>query len=112
MTKIKSVKATGEWVVLEAREVEAKEQKTNSGLIVPGKQANGQAMNTSKGKKTVDLFIYDIGPGVPADKINYKVGDCVIIDNYDMQCIDSGDDKTYVICHYAKIKCIIKIEDF
>lgn len=105
MKEIKEIKACGEWVVLEAREVEAEEKRTKSGIIIPGQQAEGQSVNSSGGKKTVDLFVYDIGPDA-ADKASYKKGDMVIVDNYDMQPISDGG-KTYVLCHFTKVKAVI-----
>lgn len=109
MTKIKNVKAAGEWVVCIGVPVVEKEQKTQSGLIMPGKKANGQSVNTNSGKVTYDFKILDIGSSVPTDKINYKKDDFVIIDSYDMQPF--GDDDTmYVVCHYTKIKSIIDFE--
>lgn len=106
MTEIKSVKATGEWVICEAREVgKPEEKKTKSGIVMPGKQG-GQSVNTNAGKKSCDLFVLDIGPQVPKEKINYKVGDDVIVDNYDMQQF-GDDDKDFIICHYTKIKAVI-----
>lgn len=105
MTEIKSIKATSDWVILEAKEVEAKEQKTAAGLILPGKQENGQAVNTQNGKKVCDLFVYDLGPDVPAD-VSFKVGDNVIVDNYDIQQV-GDENKDFVICHYKKIKAVI-----
>lgn len=109
MTKIKSVKATGEWVVCLGVPVIEKEQKTQAGLIVPGKKANGQSVNTNAGKTVYDFKIFDIGPNVPGDKINYKKEDFVILDGYDMQAF--GDDDTmYVVCHYTKIKSVVDFE--
>lgn len=110
MDKITSVKATGEWVVCIGEPVVVKQQKTNSGLISTGKKANGQSVGVNGGPKTVyDFKIFDIGPEVPKDKINYKKDDFVILDGYDMQGF--GDDDTmYVVCHYTKIKAIVKFE--
>lgn len=105
MKEIKEIRACGEWVVLEAREVEAEEKKTKSGIIIPGQAAEGQTVNSSGGKKTVDLLVYDIGPDA-RDKVSYKKDDMVIVDNYDMQAIGT-EQKTYVLCHYTKVKAII-----
>lgn len=106
MKEINEIKATGEWVILEAREVEAVEKKTESGLILPGKTQEGQSINSSSGKKVVDLFVYDIGPDA-ANKVSYKKDDMVIADNYDLQIVGS-DSQTFGICHYTKVKAIIK----
>ena len=106
MKEIKSIKATGEWVILEAREVKAVEKKTESGLIRPGKAQDGQVVNSGAGKRVVDLFVYDIGPDA-ADKVSYKKGDMIVADNYDLQGCGS-DTQTFYICHYTKVKAIIE----
>lgn len=109
MKEIKEIGACGEWIVAEARKVEAEEKKTESGLILPGKQANGQNMNNpnSMGKVTVDFYIYSIGNKVPED-IGYKVGDMVILNDYDVQSFSDGKDKIFCVCHYKNVKCVIK----
>ena len=106
MKEIKSIKATGEWVILEAREVIAEEKKTESGLILPGRSQDGQVVNSSSGKRVVDLFVHDIGPDA-IGKVSYKKGDMIIADNYDLQGCGS-DTQTFYICHYTKIKAVIE----
>lgn len=109
MEKIKSAKATGEWVVCLGVPVVEKQTKTTSGLIT-GKKANGQSVGVNGGQKVAyDFKIFDIGPEVPKDKVNYKKDDFVILDGYDMQPF-GDDDTTYVVCHYSKIKTIIEFE--
>ena len=108
MTKIKSVKASGEWVICLGVPVVEEQKTTNAGLILPGKKANGQSVSTNNGKLTYDFKIFDIGPNVPADKINYKKDDFVVVDGYDMQAF--GDDDTmYIVCHYSKVKAVLDI---
>lgn len=106
MKEIKSIKATGEWVILEAREVIAEEKKTESGLILPGRSQDGQVVNGSNGKRVVDLFIHDIGPDA-IGKVSYKKGDMIIADNYDLQGCGS-DTQTFYICHHTKVKAVIE----
>ena len=106
MTEIKDVKATGEWIILEAKKAEEKETTTSSGLILPGKKANGQSVNTGAGKDVVDLYVYDIGPDAK-EKVSYKTGDMVIVDNYDMQCF-GDENKLFGICHFTKVKAVIE----
>ena len=102
----KEVTAIGEWVVLKVEEVKAEQQKTASGLIMPGKTTKGgQNINnpTQNGKIKVQFFVHSIGDEA---KLNAKVGDRVFIDDYDAQSVSDGEN-IYVICHYKKIKCII-----
>ena len=107
MKEINEIKAVGEWVVLEARRVEAEVKKTASGLIMPNKEAAGQNVNnpSANGKITVDFFVHSVGEEA---KTNIKVGDQVIVDDYDCQMIGDGKDNIYCLCHYKKIKCVIK----
>ena len=111
--KIEEIKATNEWVVLKAVEVvEAapKVIKNEKGIITPGNPSGavGQNVNSNTGKVTVDLFIYDIGPKVPSD-VTFKVGDCVLCDAYDMQTFEDDERQMFAICHYSKVKAILKV---
>ena len=56
---IKEIKAVGEWVVCEAVPAESKVEKTESGLIMPGKKATGQNVNdpNKSGKLIVKYFV-------------------------------------------------------
>ena len=107
MKEIKTVVAQGEWVVLEARKVEEETKKTETGLIMPGKEAQGQRVNNTQanGKVTVDFFIHSIGK-TAQEKATFKVGDMVIIDDYDAQIFGSSE-KMFCVCHYSKVKAVI-----
>ena len=111
--KIEEIKATGEWVVLKAVKVteEApKVIKNEKGIITPGNPngAKGQNVNGNTGKVTVDLFIHDIGPEAK-DKCGFKVGDCVLCDAYDMQTFGDDEEQMFGICHYSKVKAVLKV---
>lgn len=110
--KIGTIKATGEWVVLKAVKVtDSTESKTAAGITLPnGKTIKGQSVNTAAGKEVVDLVIEDIGPCVPSEKVNYKKGDIVIVDNYDLQAFGDDEENNYGIVHYTKVKSIVTIE--
>lgn len=106
----KEVTAIGEWVVLKMVEIEAKQEKTASGFIMPGKKAKGgQNINdpTQSGKIKVQLYVHSIGDEA---KLNAKIGDRVFIDDYDAQSVSDGEN-IYVICHYKKVKCVITDTD-
>ena len=112
--KIEEIKATHEWVVLKAVEVAEKAEKivkNNKGIITAnGQQANGQNVNTTRpgGKVTVDLFIHDVGPSVPKDVV-FKKDDCVLCDPYDMQTFEDDEGNMFGICHYTKVKAVLKV---
>ena len=110
--KIEEIKATNEWVVLKAIEVSEKSEKiikNEKGILTAnGKPVNGQNVNGNTGKVTVDLFIHDIGPDVPKDSV-IKNGDCVLCDPYDMQTFEDDDGNMFGICHYTKVKAILKV---
>ena len=109
--KIDSIKATGKWVIIKAVEVEEKQQlvTTPGGIILPdgSRSTKGQDVNSSEGKKTVDLYVEDIGPDVK--DVNYKVGDCVLCDSYDLQTVGDDEKQMFGICHYKKVKAILNI---
>lgn len=104
MKKIEKITAQGEWVVLEARKAVVEEKKC--GIILPNGTPNGQNVNGRDGKVIVDFFVDSIGDKAK-DKVTYKIGDMVVIDNYDCQTI-GDDDKLYGICHYSKVKAVIE----
>lgn len=110
MKEIKEIKAVGEWVVLEARRVEAETKKTASGLIMPGKEAAGQSMNTPdhNGKMVVDFFVHSIGEEAKEKLKTVNVGDEVIINDYDAQPCGDGKGNIYCLVKYSNIKCIVK----
>ncbi len=109
--KIDSIKATGKWVIIKAVEVEEKQQlvTTPGGIILPdgSRSTKGQNVNSSEGKKTVDLYVEDIGPDVK--DVNYKVGDCVLCDAYDLQTIEDDNHNMYGICDCTKVKAVLKV---
>lgn len=104
---IKEIKAVGEWVVCEAVPAESKVEKTESGLIMPGKKATGQNVNdpNKSGKLIVKYFVIkSIGEKVKEPFFN--VGDKVVIDDYDCQMISNGERGAYCLCHSSKIKAV------
>jgi co-chaperonin GroES (HSP10) len=104
---IKDITAMGEWVVCEAIPAESKVEKTASGLIMPGVKATGQNVNNpnKSGKLIVKYFVVkSIGDKVkdPA----FKIGDKVVIDDYDCQMISNGENGAFCLCHSSKIKAV------
>lgn len=104
---IKDITAMGEWVVCEAVPAESKVEKTASGLIMPGVKATGQNVNNpnKSGKLIVKYFVVkSIGDKVkdPA----FKIGDKVVIDDYDCQMISNGENGAFCLCHSSKIKAV------
>lgn len=104
---IKNITAMGEWVVCEAVPAESKVEKTASGLIMPGVKATGQNVNNpnKSGKLIVKYFVVkSIGDKVkdPA----FKIGDKVVIDDYDCQMISNGENGAFCLCHSSKIKAV------
>ena len=104
---IKEITAMGEWVVCEAVPAESKVEKTASGLIMPGVKATGQNVNNpnKSGKLIVKYFVVkSIGDKVkdPA----FKVGDKVVVDDYDCQMISNGENGAFCLCHSSKIKAV------
>ena len=91
--KIKEIKATGKYVVIKVKEVAMSiETKTKSGIILQTENTDGQKINnkTNTGKVRGKFIIDSIGPDVDLDKMGFKIGDEVIINDYDDQ---TNDDK-------------------
>lgn len=108
--EIKDIKATGEWVVIECVPVsEDTSTTTASGVKLPnGKTINQQKVNTAAGKKAFDFVVKDIGPDAK-DKVSYKVGDYVIVNDYDFQAIGDDAGNTYGLTHYKQVKAVITL---
>ena len=111
--KIKEIKATGKYVVIKVKEVAMSiETKTKSGIILQTENTDGQKINnkTNTGKVRVKFIIDSIGPDVDLDKMGFKIGDEVIINDYDAQTI--GDkDNTYVLCKAESVKAVVVAEE-
>ena len=111
--KIKEIKATGKYVVIKVKEVAMSiETKTKSGIILQTENTDGQKINnkTNTGKVRGKFIIDSIGPDVDLDKMGCKIGDEVIINDYDAQTI--GDkDNTYVLCKAESVKAVVVAEE-
>ncbi len=111
--KIKEIKATGKYVVIKVKEVAMSiETKTKSGIILQTENTDGQKINnkTNTGKVRGKFIIDSIGPDVDLDKMGFKIGDEVIINDYDAQTI--GDkDNTYVLCKAESVKAVVVAEE-
>ena len=111
--KIKEIKATGKYVVIKVKEVAmCIETKTKSGIILQTENTDGQKINnkTNTGKVRGKFIIDSIGPDVDLDKMGFKIGDEVIINDYDAQTI--GDkDNTYVLCKAESVKAVVVAEE-
>ena len=111
--KIKEIKATGKYGVIKVKEVAMSiETKTKSGIILQTENTDGQKINnkTNTGKVRGKFIIDSIGPDVDLDKMGFKIGDEVIINDYDAQTI--GDkDNTYVLCKAESVKAVVVAEE-
>lgn len=87
----KDVKAIGNTVILKLVEVQKKDLKSKTGLILPGKEASaGQAIGGSFGV-VYRAYIYSVGEKVDLSQYNFKVGDWVVFNNMDVMGVDLPD---------------------
>lgn len=111
--KIKEIKATGKYVVIKVKEIAMSvETKTKSGIILQQENTDGQKINAKNNNgKVRGIFIVDsVGPDVDLSKHGFKVGDEVVINDYDAQTI--GDPQsTYVLCKAESIKAVVLSEE-
>lgn len=110
--KIKEIKATGKYIVIRVKEVAMSvETKTKSGIILQSENTDGQKINNKQGNgKTRGIFIVDsIGPDVDLEKVGFKVGDEVVINDYDAQTV-GDEDTTFVLCKADSVKAVVKAE--
>lgn len=111
--KIKEIKATGKYVVIKVKEVAMSvETKTKSGIILQTENTEGQKINnkTNTGKVRGIFIVDSIGPDVDLEKMGFKVGDEVILNDYDAQTI--GDENTtYVLCKAESVKAVVVAEE-
>jgi co-chaperonin GroES (HSP10) len=111
--KIKSVKATCNYIVLKAEEIKetVETKKTAGGLLLQTEVKTGQNINkaNNNGKARVKLIVQDIGPDVEMDKLGYKIGDEVIINDYDAQTI-GDEENTFVLCKANSVKVVVETE--
>jgi co-chaperonin GroES (HSP10) len=97
----KSIKPIGDRVLLRLVEIEKKQGRTKSGLILPNQEmsAAGQAIGGTTGQVVFRAYVDSVGEKVKMDEVNFKIGDWVVFNNYDVMGLDLPDpsDPTKVI---------------
>ena len=110
--EFKRIQATGKYVVLKCVKIVEKESviKTAGGIIIPGQESKntGREVNTGQEKVKVNMYIDSVGPLVKLEDYGFKVGDCVIANNYDLQFVGKSDEVFYALTQAESIKCIIE----
>lgn len=111
MTKIKNVEAVGEYVVLKVNEEVIKDEKTDSGIILPAAAQLNAANKVNVGggeQKPAFLTIHKIGPAVP-ENCGFKLGDEVAVNMYDVAKV--GDEtQLYLITKWQSVMGIVEAE--
>lgn len=111
------VKAAGRYVILKGEIAEDKtEVKTESGIILQGDTASanssGQKVNTNNGKVRIKPpVVHSIGPKVNVEEIGIKIGDSVIINDYDAHSFQDDTGAIYIVCKDDSIQTVIKQRD-
>ena len=98
----KKIKPIGDRVLLKFVEVEKKEAKSKSGLILPGKYENkvGQQVG-STGGTVFRAYVDSVGEKVDLEEVNFKIGDFVIFNNHDVMNVNlpNPEDSTKIIIY-------------
>jgi len=111
------VKAAGRYVVLKAEKAEDKtEVKTESGIILQADtmraNSSGQRINVETGKVRIKPpVVHSIGPKVNVDEIGIKVGDSVILNDYDIHSFLDDNGTIYIVCKDESIQSVIKVKE-
>ena len=110
--KLKKVTPCGKMVLIKLVEQKKKDDYEKKGLLYTptGETAVGVA-TTSKGeKKTVIAYIDGFGPEVDQTKINFKVGDEIMYNNYDLITLGDDDGKLYGLTKLESILAVVEAE--
>ena len=107
--KINKVTPCGNMVLLRLEEQKKQEDYKKQGLLyVPNAADTGTATATVKNdKKTVVIYVEDIGNLVDQSKLIFKVGDEVFINQYDLLTIGDDDGKLYGLTKVESVLAVI-----
>lgn len=110
--KINKITPCGNMVLLKLVEQKKLEdfKTTAAGIIIPNSAAQGSVATTQEGeKKRVIAYIEAIGNLIELDKINFKIGDEVMYNAYDLQTL--GDETSiYGLTKAESILAVIEAE--
>jgi co-chaperonin GroES (HSP10) len=108
--KLKKVTPCGRMVLIKLVEQKKKEEYATlkSGVIIPTSINDGiGTATTQKGeKKTVVAYLEAFGPDIDQSKLNCKIGDEIMYNNYDL--ITLGDDEG-VLYGLTKLESILAV---
>ena len=110
--KLKKVTPCGNMVLLKMVEQKKKEDyaKTKSGLFIPTMDTAANTATVANEKKKVIVYVEDIGPYVDRTKINFKIGDEVMYNSYDLITLGDDDGTLYGLTKAESILAVVEAE--
>lgn len=110
--KLKNITPCGKMVLLEIKEQKKKEDFELKGkLFIPTSDNATNVATTQQGeKKKVIVYVKAIGPEVEADKINFKIGDEVMYNQYDLITLGDDEGALYGLTKAESILAVIEAE--
>ena len=108
--KINKISPCGKMVLLKLVEQKKKEDFEKKGSIfMPTADSSVGVATTQKGeKKTVVAYIEDFGPEVDQTKINFKIGDEIMYNSYDLITLGDDENNFYGLTKVESILAVIE----
>lgn len=108
--KLNKVTPCGKMVLIKLVEQKKKEDYEKKGSIfMPTSDTSVGVATTNKGeKKTVIAYIDDFGPEVDQTKINFKKGDEVMYNNYDLVTLGDDEGNLYGLTKVDSILAVVE----
>lgn len=110
--KLKKVTPCGKMVLIKLVEQKKKDDYEKKGaLFVPTGDSSVGVATTSKGeKKTVIALVDGFGPEVDKEKINFKVGDEVMYNSYDLITLGDDEGNLYGLTKVESILAVVEAD--
>lgn len=102
---IEKIEATGKYVVLKGVLQQTKNVENDNGVVDVSQQTAATVKNTAG--ESYSLIVDSVGSLVELDKYNFKVGDEVIPNNYDLQWTEDDAHNVYAMCQAESIKAVV-----
>ncbi len=102
----KTIKPTPDYVILKIKVSKAPNLNLSAGGIITGTPKEGESADR------VDFVVHDIGSGIK--DVNFKIGDRVIVNDYDMKFVANTDNEfaadyvKYVLTKPGSIMAVVE----
>lgn len=110
--KLNKVTPCGKMVLIKLVEQKKKDDYEKKGLIyTPTGDSSVGVATTNKGeKKTVIAYVDNFGPDVDQSKINFKKGDEVMYNSYDLITLGDDEGNLYGLTKVESILAIVEAD--